>query len=407
MPFGAVTIVGGSLAGLTAAQTLRGEGFDGTITVVEPELGDPYDRPPLSKEVLAGTWGPERVVLGAAKADLDLTWERGHHAVRLDLQDRSVQLGDGRRLPFETLVLATGATPRTLPGAAALGGVHVLRTLDDCLALRADLDAEPDRVVVVGAGFIGAEVAATCRGRGLPVTVLEAAPVPLERVLGAAMGAVCADLHRSHDVDLRLGVGVDHLVADDGGRVRAVALADGSVVEASVVVVGIGVAPRIDWLAGSGLTIDDGVVCDEHLRAAPGIVAVGDIVRWPSRGFGRSLRLEHWEHAVQSGEAAARTLLAEGGLIDRPLEAYDPVPWFWSDQYDRKIQLAGLSGPDDRVEVVIGDTAEHRFVALYGRDDRVVAVLGMNRPRHVMQLRALVAEGASFDEGLARARELA
>ncbi|MCB1260056.1 MAG: FAD-dependent oxidoreductase, partial [Acidimicrobiales bacterium] len=210
-----------------------------------------------------------------------------------------------------------------------------------------------------------------------------------------------------HDVDLRLGVGVDHLVADDGGRVRAVALADGSVVEASVVVVGIGVAPRIDWLAGSGLTIDDGVVCDEHLRAAPGIVAVGDIVRWPSRRFGRSLRLEHWEHAVQSGEAAARTLLAEGGLIDRPLEAYDPVPWFWSDQYDRKIQLAGLSGPDDRVEVVIGDTAEHRFVALYGRDDRVVAVLGMNRPRHVMQLRALVAEGASFDEGLARARELA
>ncbi len=407
MPFGAVTIVGGSLAGLTAAQTLRGEGFDGTITVVEPELGDPYDRPPLSKEVLAGAWGPERVVLGAAKADLDLTWERGHHAVRLDLQDRSVQLGDGRRLPFETLVLATGATPRMLPGAAALGGVHVLRTLDDCLALRADLDDAPDRVVVVGAGFIGAEVAATCRGRGLPVTMLEAAPVPLERVLGADMGSVCADLHRAHDVDLRLGVGVDHLVADDGGRVRAVALADGSVVEASVVVVGIGVAPRIDWLAGSGLTIDDGVVCDEHLRAAPGIVAVGDIVRWPSRRFGRSLRLEHWEHAVQSGEAAARTLLAEGGLVDRPLEAYDPVPWFWSDQYDRKIQLAGLSGPDDRVEVVIGDTAEHRFVALYGRDDRVVAVLGMNRPRHVMQLRSLVAEGVSFDEGLARARELA
>ena len=407
MPIGAVTVVGGSLAGLTTAQTLRGEGFEGTITVVEPETVVPYDRPPLSKEVLAGTWEPDRIELGAAKADLDLTWERGHHAVDLDLRERAVVLGDGRRLPFEALVLATGATPRVLPGIGELTGVHVLRSLDDCLALRADLDRSPERVAVIGAGFIGAEVAATCRGRGLPVTMIEAAETPLERVLGARMGAVCADLHRANHVDLRLGVGVDRLDGAAGGSVRAVVLADGTEVVADVVVVGIGVTPRVEWLAGSGLDVGDGVVCDEFLRAAPGIVAVGDLARWPSRRFGRSLRLEHWEHAVQSGEAAARTLLAEAQMRDGGPEPYDPVPWFWSDQYDRKIQLAGVSGPDDDVEVVIGDPAEHRFVALYGREGRVEAVLGMNRPRHVMQLRPLVAEGVAWDDGLARARELA
>jgi NADPH-dependent 2,4-dienoyl-CoA reductase/sulfur reductase-like enzyme len=254
---------------------------------------------------------------------------------------------------------------------------------------------------VIGAGFIGSEVAATCRERGLEVTILEMAEVPLERALGAEMGMVCAGLHRDHGVDLRLGVAVDGLVGTD--RVEGVRLADGEVIAAEVVVVGIGVVPTTSWIDGSGLTIDDGVVVDETLEAAPGIVAAGDIARFPSRRFGELLRVEHWENAIQMGEAAGRRLLVE----DRAEAAtYDPIPWFWSDQYDRKIQLAGRSGADADVEVVHGSTEERRFVALYGRAGRVVGVLGMNRPRHVMQLRSLVEEGASWQDGLDRARAL-
>jgi 3-phenylpropionate/trans-cinnamate dioxygenase ferredoxin reductase subunit len=261
----------------------------------------------------------------------------------------------------------------------------------------------PNRVVVVGAGFIGAEVAATCRGRGLEVTLLEAAEVPLERALGTRIGAVMADLHRDHGVDVRLGVGVDALEGTD--RVEAVRLADGSLIEAEVVVVGIGVIPNVDWLAGSGLNVDDGVVCDETLLAAPGVVAAGDIARWPSARYGEYLRVEHWETAIAMGETAARRLLAEDRGVDP--EPFDPVPWFWSDQYDRKIQLAGRSRADDDVEIVNGSLEERRFVALFGRDGTVVGVLGMNRPAHVVRLRSLVESRTSWDEGLAAAKELA
>ncbi len=320
----------------------------------------------------------------------------------LDLADRFVRLDGGDRVGYDGLVIATGAAARWLPGAPMLEGVHVLRTLDDCLALRDDLDDLPERVVVVGAGFIGAEVAATCRQRGLEVTLLEVADVPLERALGREMGLVMAELHRYHDVDLRLGVGVDGLEGTD--RVEAVRLSDGTVIPATVVVVGIGVTPNTSWLTGSGLNIDDGIVTDDTLVAAPGVVAAGDIARWPSARYGGLLRVEHWETAIQMGEAAAKRLLAEHHGTEP--EVFDPVPWFWSDQYDRKIQLAGRSGADDDVEVVIGSTEEHRFVALYGREGRVVGVLGMNRPRHVMQLRALVEEPTSWADGLAVAREL-
>ena len=247
-------------------------------------------------------------------------------------------------------------------------------------------------MVVVGAGFIGAEVAASCRTLGLEVTLVEALPVPLERVLGAEMGAVCGRVHVEHGVDLRLGTGVDRFetVPSDGGRrrVTGVTLTDGTTVEAEVVVVGIGVSVNTGWLEGSGLTLDDGVVCDETLLAAPGVVAAGDIARYPSERFDQLLRVEHWEHAIQGGEAAARRLLAEAaGTEPAP---FDPVPWFWSDQYDRKLQLAGRPAPTDEVRVVHGSTEEFRFVALYGREGRLVGVLGMNRPRHVIQLRGLV-----------------
>jgi NADPH-dependent 2,4-dienoyl-CoA reductase/sulfur reductase-like enzyme len=277
-----------------------------------------------------------------------------------------------------------------LPGQPDLAGLHTLRTLDDCLALRADLEAVPSRVVVVGAGFIGAEVAATARQRGLEVTLLEALPVPLQRVLGDRMGSVCADLHRDQGVDVRLSTGVDAFVDDAKGRVAGVVLSDGTTLEADVVVVGVGVVPNTEWLEGSGLTIDNGVVCDETCLAAPGVVAAGDVARWPNRRFGEVMRVEHWENAQEQGSHAARRLLGDTA-------PYEPVPWFWSDQYDRKIQLAGRSGPDDEVRIVDGSIDERRFVAVYGRAGRLVGVLGMNRPRPVIQYRRLIAEGASWD----------
>lgn len=367
--------------------------------VIEAEDGPPYDRPPLSKQVLAGTWAPGDARLPVDADALEVDWERGQRATGVDLGDRRVHLADGRSIGFDGLVIATGAAPRHLPGSGGLGGVHVLRSLDDCLAIKADLDASPGRVVVVGAGFIGSEVASTCRQQGHEVTVVEALPVPMERILGTDLGSLTADLHRDHGVRVRLGVGVEAL--EGGDRVERVRLADGSVIAADVVVVGIGVAPSTGWLEGSGLALDNGVVCDETCLAAPGVVAAGDIARWPNARFGEVMRVEHWENALEQGAAAARRLLAGDG----PGERFEPVPWFWSDQYDRKIQMAGRSGLDDLVRVVHGSVDERRFVALFGRGGRVVGVLGVNRPRHVMVWRNRISEAISWEDGLALAAE--
>ena len=396
-----IVIVGASLAGMHAAQTLRREGFDGRLTVVDADPHTPYDKPPLSKQVLAGDWETDRLVLTPAREDLGLDYRLGVRATSLDPGSRTVALADGKQLTYDGLVLAVGGAARRLPAASGLAGTHVLRSLDDCLALRADLEASPRRVVVIGAGFIGAEVAATCRKRGLEVSMVDMLDAPLQQALGTEMGGVFADLHRDHGVDLRLGVGVKGF--DGGDRVEAVRLADGSELEADVVVVGIGVAPATDWLAGSGLALDDGIVVDETLLAAPGVTAAGDAARWPSQRYGQPLRIEHWDTAVQMGQAAARRLLTG----DAPAEIFDPLPAFWSDQYDRKLQLAGRAGAEDRVEVVAGSIEERHFVALYERAGRVAAVLGVNRPRHVMQLRSLAADRVPWQEGLARARELA
>ncbi len=400
-----IAIVGASLAGMHAAHTLRRDGYEGALTIVDAQAHEPYDRPPLSKQILAGTWDADRITLPAAKEELDAIWRLGEPARRLDLESRSVELATGDIVDFDGLIVATGAGARRLPGQPDLPGIHVIRTIDDALGLRGELDSGARRVVVIGAGFIGAEVAATCRGRGLDVTIVEVADVPLERALGRQMGEVCADLHREHGVDLRLGVSITGFEGTD--RVTGVELADGTVVPADVVVVGVGVELNTGWLEGSGLTVDDGVVCDETLLAAPGVVAAGDIARWPSRRYGQMLRVEHWENAVQMGEAAACRLLVDLGLSDAAPEAYDPIPWFWSDQYDRKIQLLGRSGANHDVEVVIGSTDEKRFVALYGLDGIVTGVLGMNRPRHVMQLRSVVEDRLSWDEALRRAKEFA
>jgi NADPH-dependent 2,4-dienoyl-CoA reductase/sulfur reductase-like enzyme len=397
---GTIAVVGASLAGMHAAHTLRREGYEGRLVVVDSDPHEPHDRPPLSKQVLAGAWDVDDIVLPAAREDLGIEWRLGERATGLDVTNRAVQLLGGEVVGYDGLVIATGAHARWLPGADALEGVHVLRTLDDCLAIRAGLDAAPRRVVVVGAGFIGAEVAATCRERGLAVTLVEPLAAPLERVLGREIGEIIAGLHLDHGVDCRFGVGVDGFEGES--RVEAVRLGDGTRLEADVVVIGIGVQPSTEWLETSGLELDDGVVCDETCLAAPGVVAAGDIARWPNSRFDEVMRVEHWENAVQQGEAAARRLLVGDG---EP-EPFAPIPWFWSDQYDRKLQLAGRCRPDDDVEVVIGSAEERRFVALYGRAGRLVGVLGMNRPRHVMQLRQQLVDGASWDDARAAAREL-
>ena len=404
-------IVGASLAGINAARTLRLQGHTGSIIVVDADSERPYDRPPLSKQMLTGEWEPEKILLPAGKEDLDLEFSLGVRAKAVDLAARQITLegadGTVANTAFDSLIIASGASARRLPDTAGIAGVHVVRTLADSLALRAELEAGPSRVVVIGAGFIGAEVASSCRKRGIEVTLVEAMPLPLERILGAEMGRVCAQVHIENGVDLRLGTGVLQLeteIVDGVEKVVGVALTDGTSVATEVVVVGIGVTLNVDWLEGSGLTLDDGVVCDNTLLAAPGVVAAGDIARYPSARFGRMLRVEHWETAIAGGEAAARRLLAEAsGEI--PV-VFDPIPWFWSDQYDRKIQLAGRPMPTDACVVVHGSTDEFRFVALYGDGDRLTGVLGMNRPRHVVQLRALFEEGASFSEACERAATL-
>ncbi|HEY3670462.1 MAG TPA: FAD-dependent oxidoreductase [Acidimicrobiia bacterium] len=399
-----VVVVGASLAGLRATEALRRDGFDGRIVLVGAEPHLPYDRPPLSKQLLAGEWQPQDLGLRRAPYDeLELDLRLGVRATALDAGAKvlTLDLGDGttKELAFDGALLATGATPRTLPNTPDLDGIFVLRTVDDALDLRARLDDHP-RVVVIGAGFIGSEVAATCRGLGLAVTVLEALPAPLVRGLGETLGMVCGELHRDHGVDLRLGVGVAAIEGD--GKVERVRLDDGSAVEADVVVVGVGVVPVTDWLEGSGLTLDNGVVCDETLLAAPGIVAAGDVARWPNPMFdGELMRLEHWTNAAEQGVAAARRL-----LVADPADAvpYAPVPFVWSDQYDRKIQTVGHFRGDDEMAVVHGTLEERRFVAVFGRAGRLVGALGFSMPAKVMQYRKMIEERASFDDALERAR---
>lgn len=392
-------VVGASLAGLRAAETLRREGFTGTVTVVGAEGRRPYDRPPLSKQILTGEWEPERIVLAAAEDDeLHLTWELGVAAAGLDLDDRSVALADGRSIPFDGLVIASGSSPRNLPGTAGVGSVHTLRTVDDSLAVRRVLDAGSARIAVVGAGFIGAEVAASCRSRDAEVAMIEPLEAPLARVLGTEIGGVVADVHREHGVDLRLGTGVTTIEGDD--RQATVHLDDGTTVDADAVVVGIGVVPNTGWLEGSGLTVDNGVVCDATTLAAPGVVAAGDVARWHDERAGRSRRVEHWEHALDMAAHAARRLLAGDG----PGEPYTPVAWFWSDQYDRKIQLAGTAHPDAEIEVVAGSYDDRRFCALYRDGDEVGAALAMNMPAQVVRYRRAIADGLGWDDALRAAR---
>jgi len=400
-----VVVVGASLAGWRAVETLRAEGFEGALTLVGDERHLPYDRPPLSKQVLAGTWPPERAVLADRRRSSELRVHEvlGRRAVRLDAEGRKVELHDGTVLDGDAVVVATGAFPRRLPGTEALGsrdGLFTLRTLDDSVGLRAAVTAAdaPARVVVIGAGFIGAEVASTCAGLGARVTVLEALDIPLRNVLGPMLGSHCASLHGANGVDLRTGVAVRSIDKSETAAL-VVELGDGNLVPADVVVVGIGVAPSTDWLAGSGIELENGVVCDDRLYAAPGIVAAGDVARWRWRHDGGEelIRIEHWQVAAEAGVAAARSLLA--GRADAP--PFVPIPYFWSDQFGIRFQVLGNPGGDDDVEVVEGSLGEGKFVALFGRAGRLRAVMAIGKPRQLMGFRPLLQSGCSWDEALA------
>ncbi|MET0910150.1 MAG: NAD(P)/FAD-dependent oxidoreductase, partial [Ilumatobacteraceae bacterium] len=358
-----VVVVGASLAGLRAVETLRTDGFTGRVTMIGAETHLPYDRPPLSKKLLAGDWDAERITLRPAAAidELGLDVRLGVPASGLDLDDRAITLGDDTVVPFDGLIIATGSGTRRLPGQELVATVHELRTLDDALALRAVIADGTARVAVVGAGFIGLEVAATARAKGCPVTVLEGAPAPLIRGLGPAMGTAATAALVAEGIDIRCDVVVAAL-SDEG-----VHLADGSIVPADAIVVGIGVAPATAWLDDSGLELRDGIVCDATLAAAPGVYAAGDVARWPNALFGEEMRVEHWTNAAEQGALAARNLLAvaAGGVA----EAYSPVPFFWSDQGRHRIQFLGRSATteDGDVVEVVAQLDEHRFLALYGR----------------------------------------
>jgi NADPH-dependent 2,4-dienoyl-CoA reductase/sulfur reductase-like enzyme len=369
-----VAVVGASLAGLSAARALREQSYDGRIVVIGDEVHAPYDRPPLSKEFLAGTASLDDIALGAPDdEDLGLEWRLSTTAVGLDHLSRSVLLDDGSEIRADGVVLATGARARRLPGSDGLDGVHVLRSLDDAIALRDDL-AAGGRLVVIGAGFIGAEVASTARKLGLDVTVVETQPVPLAGPLGADMGAVCAELHADHGTRLLTGTGVAGLVGT--GRVEAVELSDGTRLPADVVVVGIGATPNIEWLAHSGVALGNGVLTDARgATHIPGVVAVGDCAAAWSASAERHVRIEHWTNALEQPATAVATLLGAGE------PAPTPVPYFWSDQYGARIQFAGSRREGDVARVVEGSCADRSFLVVYERDGHPVAVLGMNQPR--------------------------
>lgn len=390
---GSITVVGASLAGLSTVRALRARGFDGRVVVVGAERRAPYDRPPLSKAFLAGTATEADLALLDGDDDgLGVEWRLGVPAVGLDAGEHAVTLADGDVVRGEAVVLATGSRARELPGAHALAGVHVLRTMDDAIALRDDL-AAGGRLVVVGGGFIGAEVASTARARGLAVTVVEAMPTPLAGPLGPEMGAVCGALHADHGVRLLTGVGVAGLVGTD--RVQAVDLLDGTRLPADVVVVGIGAMPNVEWLADSGLDVAGGVVTDAGCATtAPGVVAVGDCARPYDVHARRPVRIEHWTHALQQPTAAAATLLGKS-------EPYTQLPYFWSEQYGLQVQLAGSRAEGDIVTVVHGSVQGRSFVATYERDGRLVAVLAVGATGPFSRWRRSLRTAAAADVALA------
>jgi 3-phenylpropionate/trans-cinnamate dioxygenase ferredoxin reductase component len=383
-----IAIVGASLAGARAAQALRMKGFDGQISLIGAEEHPPYDRPPLSKEVLAGTKAPDDayLVAGGYWAEQQIDLELGQPVVSLRHAERAVELADGRTIAADKVLLCTGGLPRTLDVAGSeLEGVCYLRTLDDSRAIRERL-LPGARVVVVGAGFIGAEVAASARSLGCEVTLVEIAPVPLCRVLGEDLGRYYGQVHRGRGVRLLTGVGVNEIIGDT--TVRQLVITDGTTIDADVVVIGVGIEPATGLAAQIGAEIGNGIVVNEFCETTvTGIYAAGDVANHPNAIIGQRVRLEHWQNARNQAVAAAAAML--GGR-----EPYTEVPWFWSDQYDLNLQVAGH--PHASYDIAYrGDKEQGPFSAFYLEHGVIRAVLAVNRPHDVRAGMDLIAASAS------------
>lgn len=383
-------VVGANLAGGSAAATLRQEGYDGPLVLIGAEPHPPYERPPLSKEYLRGETSLEDALLHptAFWDQQDVETRFGVAATRIDPTERVVELADGGRVPYERLLVATGGRNRRppIPGID-LAGVHDLRTVVDADAIRGEA-VDGARVVVVGMGFIGCEVAASLRALGLEVTAVEALSQPLEAVLGETVGGALAALHRDRGVELILGDLVERFEGD--GRVERVVTRSGRRLPCDMAVVGLGIEPVTDLVEGTGVEIDDGIVVDERCRTAvEGIYAAGDVANHHHPLFGRQVRVEHWQNALNQGAAAARSML---GATD----PYDDVHWFWSDQYDANLQYAGFHRGWDR-QILRGDLEGRRFTAFYLTGGHLDAAVSLNRPRDVRVAMRLIGARAEVD----------
>lgn len=391
-----VAVVGASLAGLRFVEALRREGFEGRITVIGAEDELPYDRPPLSKQFLVDDWEEDKLALSRnGVEELEAEWKLGLAATRLDPKAPRVTLENGSTVEADAVVLATGTRARRLPFGKDLEGVLELRTLDDARKLRAAI-ADSPRVVVVGAGFIGMEVAASCRKKGLEVTVVEPLPAPLIRGLGPVLGERVARTHRDEGVAFRLGVGVEGF--DGDGAVTGVRLSDGETIPAELVVVGVGAAPATEWLEGAGLEIDNGVLCDATgATARDDVYALGDCARWENERYPERPRFEHWTSAVEQSDVVAKR------IVHGKAEPFAPVPYVWTDQFHLRIAIAGEIQEDDEMHVCLGELEDDQFLALFGRDGRLSGAVGFKRPRQLNGLRRKMAEpgGISFADAIA------
>jgi len=390
MPDQTFVIAGANLAGGRAAEALRKEGFDGRVVLIGAEPDPPYERPPLSKEYLRGQLPREKIFIHKPgfyeKQRIEL--RLGVRATRLDLQERAVELESGERVPFDRLLLATGGRPRRLavPGSD-LGGIYELRTVADSERIAAEL-RPGRRLVVIGAGFIGAEVAASARTQGLDVSVLEMAPVPLGRALGEEMGQIYAEIHRERGVELLTGEAIERF--EGNGRVERVVGASGRVIDCDFVVVGVGIDAATELAEQAGLIVDNGIVVDEYAEtSAPGVFAAGDVARFHHPVLGERLRVEHWANAQNQGAVAAKNMLGRR-------ESYVEIPWFWSDQYDLNLQYVGHATSWDEI-VLRGDVAGRKFTAFYLKDGWLRAALAVNRFKDIRPSRELIKLGVGVE----------
>jgi len=399
---GQIVIVGASLAGLRGAEALRNAGFSGHLTIIGDEPHEPYDRPPLSKQVLAGWVPADHTKLPRLRA-IDAEWRLGVAATGLDRANQRVRLADGDQVPFDRLLIATGTRARQWPNPAeaALDGVFTLRTCDEAARVRARLAARPNRVLIIGAGFIGSEMASVCRELDLPVTVAERGSAPLVGALGGAIGAIAAEIQREHGVDLRTGVSVAALEGDDGGHVRRAYLSDGTTVDADVVIVSLGSIRNTEWLDGAGLAAGFwGVACDAGCRAfdingvvTDTIFVAGDVARFPHALYEYQLiALEHWDNAVRGAEIAAHNMVS----LEAERWAHLPLPAFWSNQFGLNIKSVGVCPFGEEIVFTQGSVKERRFAAAYGRRGRIVAAVTFNHAKWLEYYAAQIERSAPF-----------